>query len=166
MLGGGAVALAAPAMPLAAFALPPLDGAADTELWRRIGEVEDCLAAYLQADAVSKRLYQEVRRHPEFPDGMPDDPAEWDRWDALLHRIGTPAADERCERLHGRYEAALAAAFALPARTLAGACGKLRLAVTKIRREQSAGFDFDDVDCAFLGGALADLSRLAEGGPA
>lgn len=155
--GASALAASALAMPaVAAF------GDVDAALRRQIAAADMSLAAYRRADAVSLRLHEEVRRDPEFPKGMPSDRADGARWDAMLERIGAPAADARCERLYERYEAALAAAFSVPARTLAGALGKFRLAVTRIKQEQSDGFD--EVDCTYLDNALADLGRLTDGG--
>ena len=78
-----------------------------------------------------------------------------------MERTGIVAADVRCERFYERYEAALAAAFAVPARTVAGVHGKLRLAVTALKQEQSAVLD--PADCAYLDATLGDLQRLAAG---
>ena len=165
MLAGGVAVMAAP---VPAFATLPVAGLpesggqrADAGLLRRIAAAHDCLAAYRRADAVCIRLHRALSNHPDFPHRMPCTEAEYRRWDALMDRTGITAADARCERLYERYEAALAAAFARPARTLAGVHGKLRLAVTAVKQEQSAVLD--PADCAYLDGTLGDLGRLAAG---
>ena len=156
------------AAPVPAFAALPMAGLpefggqrADAGLLRQIAAAHGCLAAYRRADAACIRLHRSLSGHPDFPDHMPRTQAECDRWDALLDRVGITAADTRCERLYALYEAALAAAFAVPARTLAGVHGKLRLAVTAVKQEQSSVLD--PADCAYLDGTLGDLRRLAAG---
>ncbi|MCG8444168.1 MAG: hypothetical protein MI753_00410, partial [Hyphomicrobiales bacterium] len=165
MLAGGVAVMAIPmstpdTLPVAG---PPQFGGrrADADLLRRITAAHDCLADYCRADAHCLHLRRALSGHPDFPHGMPSDPAEGVRWDALMERSGIVAADERCERLYERYEAALAAAFALPARTVAGVHGKLWLAVTAVKQEQSAVLD--PADCAYLDATLGDLQRLAAG---
>ena len=166
MLAGGAAVMAAPlpafaALPVACF--PGSGGLfSDADLLRRIAAAHDCLAAYRRADAACAHLHRTLSGHPDFPDHRPRTPEECDRWDALLDRAGITAADARCERLYEFYEAALAAAFALPARTLAGVHGKLRLAVTAVKQEQSGVLD--PADCTYLDGTLGDLGRLAADG--
>ena len=163
MLAGGAAVMAAP---LPAFAALPVAGLhasggplPDTDLLRRIAAAHECLAAYRRADAACARLHRTLSGHPDFPDHRPRTPEECDRGDALLDQAGITAADARCEQLYELYEAALAGAFALPARTLAGVHGKLRLAVTAVKQEQSSVLD--PTDCTYLDGTLGDLGRLA-----
>ena len=165
MLAGGAAVMAAP---LPAFATLPVAGLHESDdpfpdavLLQRIAAAHDCLAAYRRADAACAHLHRTLSGHPDFPNHRPRTPEECDRWDALLDRAGITAADARCERLYDRYEAALAGAFALPARTLAGVHGKLRLAVTAVKQEQSSVLD--PADCTYLDGTLGDLGRLAAG---
>ena len=165
MLAGGAAVMAAP---LPAFAALPVAGLPkaggpfpDADLLQRIAAAHDCLAAYRRADAACAHLHRMLNDHPDFPDHRPRTPEECDRWDALLDRVGITAADARCERLYDRYEAALAAAFALPARTLAGVHGKLRLAISAVKQEQSSVLD--PADCTYLDGTLGDLGRLTAG---
>ena len=165
MLAGGVAVMAMP-MPTSdtlPVAGPPQFGGrrADADLLRRIAAAHDCLADYRQADARCLRLRRALSGHPDFPHGMPSDPAEGLRWDALMERTGIVAADVRCELLYERYEAALAAAFAVPARTVAGVHGKLRLAVTAVKQEQSTLLD--PADCAYLEATLGDLWWLAAG---
>ena len=162
MLAGGAAVIAAP-MPV--FAAPPVAGLSklgdrgpDAGLLQRVAAAQDCLAAYHRADAVSICLHRALSAHPDFPDHLPRTQEEGDRWDALLDRAGVMAADARWERLYGYYETALAAAFAVPARTLAGVHGKLRLAITAVKEAQSAVLD--PADCGYLDDTLGDLSRL------
>lgn len=165
MLAGGVAVIAAPMPALSALPVagpPQLGGRRpDAGLLRRIAAAHDCLADYRRADARCLRLRRALSGHPDFPHGMPSDPAEGVRWDALMERNGIVAADARCERLYERYEAALALAFALPARTVAGVHGKLRLAVTAVKQEQSGVLD--PADCAYLDATLGDLWRLAAG---
>ena len=163
MLAGGAAAMAAP---VPVFAAAPVVGVpepgglfSDADLLRRIAAAHECLAAYRRADATCAHLHRTLSDHPDLPDHRPHTPEECDRWDALLDRAGITAADARCERLHELYEAALAAAFALPAHTLAGVHGKLWLAVTAVKQEQSGVLD--PADCTYLDGTLGDLGRLA-----
>ena len=77
-----------------------------------------------------------------------------------MEQTGIAAADLRCEYLYARYEAALAAVFAMPARSLAGVQGKLHLAVTAIKQEQSELLDA--ADCAYLDATLNDLERFVD----
>ena len=163
MLAGS---IAATATPLPAFAAQPVAGFPafgdrfpDASLLQQLAAAYDCLAAYRQADALCIRLHQPLSSHPDFPDRMPRTQAEYEQWDALLDRAGITAADVRCERLYEKYEAALAAVFALPARTPVGVHGKLRLAVTAVKQEQSTVLD--PADCAYLDNTLVDLGRLA-----
>ena len=163
MLAGGAAVMTAPLPAFAALAVAGLPESGgpfpDAGLLQRIAAAHDCLAAYRRADAVCAHLHRTLSGHPDFPDHRPRTPEECDRWDALLDLVGITAADARCERHYELYEAALAAAFALPARTLAGVHGKLRLAVTAVKQEQSSVLD--PADCTYLDGALGDLGRLA-----
>ena len=166
MLAGGVAVMAAPVPVFAALPVaepPPPEGQRpDAVLLRRIAAAHDCLADYHRADALCLRLQRSLSDHPDFPhDGMPRTPEEGERWDALMARTGIAAADARCERLYERYEAALAVAFAMPARTVAGVHGKLRLAVTAVKQEQSTVLD--PADCAYLDSTLGDLWRLAAG---
>ena len=165
MLAGGVAMVAMPvpvvmALPAAGPLL--LDSRhLDAGLLQRTAAAHDCLAAYRRADALCLRLHEALRGHPDFPEGMRT-PDEGARWDALMERTGVMAADACCERLYERYEAALATAFAVPARTVAGVHGKLLLAVTAVKQAQSALLD--KVNCAYLDSTLGDLGRLAVGG--
>ena len=175
MLAGGVAAMAAPvpafaalpatappAVTLSAVTPPPPAGRrVDAVLLRRIAAAHDCLAAYRRADALCLGLSRSLSAHPDLPQARPYHPADDERWDALMARTGIIAADIGCERLHERYEAALAVAFAVPARTLAGVHAKLRLAVTAVKQEQSSLLDV--VNCAYLDSTLGDLGRLAAG---
>ena len=163
MLAGGVAVLAAPVPTLA---ISPATGhwgfdgqCLDASLLWRIAAAHDYLAAYRRADALCTHLDQVLSGHPDFPGHMPCTQAERDEWDALLDRAGITTADAQCERLYEHYEAALAAAFSLPARTLAGVYGKLRLAVTAVKQEHSAVLDA--ADCTYLDNTLGDLQRLA-----
>ena len=166
MLAGGVAMMAAPVSGVGAVPAagpPPPDGRhPDAGLLRRVAAAHDCLAAYRRADAVCLRLHRALRGHPDFPQGMPGDPEEGERWDALMAQTGVMAADARCDRLYEGYEAALAAAFAVPAHSVAGVHGKLRLAVMAVKQAQ-VGL-LDTVDCAHLDSTLGDLSRLAAEG--
>ena len=162
MLTGGAAVMAAPVSVFAALPVAGLsklsDRGPDVRLLLRIAAAQECLAAYRRADALSIRLHRALSAHPDFPGQLPRTREEGDRWDALLNRAGVLAADARCERLYVCYEAALAAAFAVSARTLAGVHGKLRLAITAVKQAQSAVLD--PADCAYLDDTLGDLGRL------
>ena len=165
MLAGGIAMMAVPAPAVGAVPAgsSPTPGMryCDADLLRRLAAAHDCLAAYRRADALSLRLHRALRNHPDFPEGMTGNPEEGARWDALMARTGVTAADARCDRLYQRYEAALATAFAVPARTVVGVHGKLRLAVTAVKQAQ-VGL-LDTVDCAHLDGTLGDLGQLAAG---
>ena len=165
MLAGGVAVMAAPVPAFAALPvaepLQPEGQRPDAVLLRRIAAAHDCLADYHRADALCLRLHRSLSGHPDFPHGMPRSLAEGERWDALMERTGITAADTRCDRLYERYEAALAVAFAMPARTVAGVHGKLLLAVTAVKQEQSTVLDA--ADCTYLDSTLGDLWRLAAG---
>ena len=160
MLVGGVAVVAAP-VPILPADFPPRSRGQppDTELLRRIAAAHDCLAAYHLADTVYGQLQETLKDYPDFPDRMPSNQAEGERWDALMGQNGITAAYAHCERLYEHYEAALAAAFALPARTLAGVHGKLQLALTAVKQEQNGVLD--PADCTYLDGTLGDLARLA-----
>lgn len=159
MLAGSVAVVAVPVSPVpASFPLQPGGPRRDTELLQRIAAVYDRLAAYRQSDAAFAELQRNLRDHPDFPDHMPSTRAEGERWDRLMERAGITTAEARCERLYERYEAALAAAFALPARSLVGVHGKLQLAVTAVKHEQSGLRD--PADCGYLDNTLGDLGRL------
>ena len=163
MLAGGVAVLAAPVPTLAILPATGhwgFDGQCpDASLLWRIAAAHDYLAAYRRADALCTHLDQVLSGHPDFPGHMPRTQAERDEWDALLDRTGITAADAQREQLYEHYEVALALAFALPAHTLAGVYGKLRLAVTAVKQEQSAVPDA--ADCVNLDNTLGDLQRLA-----
>lgn len=162
MLAGGAAVIAAPTPVFAAWPVADLsklsEGGPDADLLWRIAAARDGLAAYHRADAVSICLHRALSAHPDFPDHLPRTREEGDRWDALLDRTGVMAADARCEWLYGYYETALATAFAVPARTLVGVHGKLRLAITAVKEAQRAVLD--PADCRHLDDTLGDLARL------
>lgn len=165
MLAGGAAVMAAP---LPAFAALPTAGlpksggpCPDASLLRRIAAAHDCLAAYRRSDIACGRLLRTQSSRSDFPDRMPRTQAEGERWDALMEQNGITAANAHCEQLYERYEAALAAAFALPAHTLIGIHGKLRLALTAVKQEQDGVLD--PADCAYLDSTLGDLMRLTVG---
>ena len=162
MLAGSAGIMTAP---VSAFAILPAPNLRqfgghriDARLLTEIEAADDCLADYLRSHVECIERHRALSAHPDFPRRTPSTQAEEDHWDALLARSGIIAADARCDRLYDRYQAALAAAFARPAHTIVGVYGKLRLAVTAVKQEQTAGFD--TVDCVYLGNTLDDLRRL------
>ena len=163
MLAGGANMMAASVPALAHMpgtGLPELHAQRpDARLLNRIELAHDCLADYLWSRSESIGLHRTLSDDPDGGHWMPRTQAERERWNAVMERAGVLAADARCDRLYDQYEAALAAAFAEPARTVAGVYGKLRLAVKAVKQEQSAGFD--TVSCVYLDSALGDLGRLA-----
>ena len=163
MLASGVAVVAIPRSPLpgpAAAILEEYDGQnLDADLLRRIAAAYDLLAAYHRADTSCAQLQRTQSSRSDFPDGVPSTQAEGERWDALMEQKGITAAHTHCERFYEHYEAALAAAFALPARTLAGVHGKLQLAVTAVKQEQDGVLA--PADCTYLEGTLGDLERLA-----
>lgn len=157
MLGCGAVAAA-----LAAGAVP--FGGPDGPLLARIAAAERLWATYRRAEAEQDRLYERLRRHPDCPQcSQPaaETAQEGALRDRLAERLGIPAAEARCLRLSEDCDAATRAAFDLPARSLEGACAKLRLGLTALRAEHHGSLD--PLDCGHLDGTLADLERLAAG---
>ena len=163
MLAAGVAVVALPLPRIAvlptASGKGPAGEAVDAELLRRISAAHDCLATYRRADnSACDQLEHAQSSRSAFPDRMPSTQAEGERWDMLLEQNGIVAAYTHCEWLYERYEAALAAAFALPARTLAGVHGKLRLALTAVKQEQDGLLD--PANCAYLDNTLGDLGHL------
>jgi hypothetical protein len=156
LVAGGASLVAAPA--LAMSALPAMAGGPDAALLRRVGLADRYWQAYLRSEADFECLFEAMERHPGFPGRWPEGPAERAAYEAVAARFGIKEAEDRGGRLYDAHEAAAAAAFALPARTLAGAVAKMRLAVSAANERE---FGWDHEPCEGLDRALADLERLA-----
>ncbi len=171
MLAGGALAAlhaaarSAAAAPACAPVVPASPGAAgacgpDAELLRRIAAAADLWAEYVVADAHCRRLHEALRRHKDYPAKPISEAGSW-AVEALAQRTGYREADDAAVRLYERHEAALRAAFAVPARTLPGLHAKLRCALAAAK-ERDAG-TFEESDYQWLDDAMADMDRMAAG---
>lgn len=154
MLAGGGAAISATALPSAAAPPDP-----DAELLRRLAEADRRWADYLAADAECTRLLRVLRQHPDYPgETLSTEAADWAR-EKVAVKTGYRAADNLCEHIYETYDAALRAAFAVPARTLSGLNLKMKTAL-KAAKNHDLG-TFEESDYKWLDIAIADLGRIA-----
>ena len=140
----------------------------DTDLLARLELVQDLLAAWERVRDVAHAAYEasreQGRREGLYPFTGPDEEKRRARQDELDELHGYDAAYDVWNAAAKVAKEAVAAVFAMPANTLPGVLGKLRL----VSRAYLDGYEGDadmvcwqDDEAPWIDLVLADLERLA-----